>query len=240
MELKTIFAKTNHGPYLQVNEDLYDFDLNTELFMVFDAFGGVNKGDICAEELRDAIKHFYQSRVKDPDSTLPYYYSPKYLLEGNVLINSALEAHKKIQDKNSTLTYSKRSGSSAILMVRSENTLTFLSTGNCRSYLVRSGEIRPLFLEDTGEGKTEGSYSIPFSGFGLFPSLHFQVKEVTPKADDLYLILTDGVYSRLTEREILSTVMMGTSTLEERIESLFAQANSKGNLDNQTCMIFEY
>ena len=40
MELKSIVAKSHQGPFLQVNEDAYDFDLEHKLYMLFDGFGG--------------------------------------------------------------------------------------------------------------------------------------------------------------------------------------------------------
>jgi serine/threonine protein phosphatase PrpC len=59
MRLKTFSAKTHQGPYLETNEDGYDFDFENNLFMVFDGFGGSGIGDRIVENLKNEIKKFY-------------------------------------------------------------------------------------------------------------------------------------------------------------------------------------
>ena len=46
MNLKTFSAESSPGPFLQVNEDAYDFDLINEVFLLLDGFGGSGVGDV--------------------------------------------------------------------------------------------------------------------------------------------------------------------------------------------------
>ena len=45
IKLKSYSARTDSGPFLQVNEDDHDVDLINNLFLIFDGFGGSNVGD---------------------------------------------------------------------------------------------------------------------------------------------------------------------------------------------------
>ena len=69
-------------------------------FLIFDGFGGSNIGDRTVHKLKDSIKSFYTKIGNDSDATLPFYYSYKYLIEGNALINSMHYAHMVLKKEN--------------------------------------------------------------------------------------------------------------------------------------------
>lgn len=245
MELINFSSESHQGPFLNVNEDGYDFDLDNELFMIFDAYGGHGVGDRCVEDLKLNIKKFYQNFVSDRDATLPFYYSPKYLLEGNALINAALFTHYELYKENLKKSVSMRAGSSGIIMSKSESIMTLLSTGNCRAYLLRLGKLIPIFTDDSMQflksDIADGHFkNIPMGGFGLFPDLHYQVREVRLCAGDKLFLLTDGVYGRLDESELNALISKPSINIKTKINELFDLSNSRGNLDNQSCIILEY
>lgn len=78
-EIKSYAMKTHQGPFLNLNEDLVEVDLVNNLFMVIDGFGGSNIGDKAASMVRDSLKRSFTKIASDPDSTLPFYFSHKYL-----------------------------------------------------------------------------------------------------------------------------------------------------------------
>ncbi len=245
MEIVNFSAESHQGPFLNVNEDGFEFDLDNNIYMVFDGYGGNNIGDRSVKELQKNISKFYQNFIVDRDSTLPFYFSPKYLMEGNALINAALFSHHHLYKENLTKDVSKRAGASSILAVKSESVLTLLSTGNCRAYLLRRGQIKSIFTEDSFHYLTRDKYdshlkNVPLSGFGLFPDLHYQVRELRVTKNDKIILLTDGVYGRLDDEEIESSVSKNTLNIKVKIQELFELSNNRGNLDNQTCMILEF
>ena len=135
IKLKSYAAKTETGPYLQVNEDDIDIDLMNHLYVVYDGFGGSNIGDKCVSISKENIKKFYTKISSDPDSTLPFYFSPKFLIEGNALINAVNLAHREILKLNASTEMSERGGVCLLAAAQSENILTFVSTGNCMGLL---------------------------------------------------------------------------------------------------------
>tara|TARA_Y100000780_G_scaffold232582_1_gene267443 strand:- start:25089 stop:25826 length:738 start_codon:yes stop_codon:yes gene_type:complete len=245
VNIKTFSAESNPGPFLQVNEDGYDFDLINEVFILLDGFGGSGIGDVCVSNLKQNIKSFYTKFCSDPDATMPFYFSPRYLLEGNALINSLLHAHGKLYKENLEKEFSARAGSSGIFMAKAESVLTIVSVGNCACYLYRKGELSKIFIEDSFQFLTNSSYqnhlkTTPLSGIGLFPELDYQVKELRLFPGDKVIALSDGAYARLSEGELRDIVNNPEIEGKEKIAKLFSMSNQKGNLDNQSCMILEF
>jgi serine/threonine protein phosphatase PrpC len=245
MNLVNFSAESHQGPFLEVNEDGYDFDFNENLYMVFDGYGGNGIGDKCVENLKNDIKKFYKNFVVDRNATLPFFYSSKYLLEGNALINASLLAHSNLHKENITKNVGQRAGASGIIISKYESILTLVMTGNCRAYILKNGKLISLFTDDSFQYLTKDHYNshlknVPLSGFGLFPDLHYQVKEVRVSPGDKVITLTDGVYSRVEEQEIIAAILKPSISIKTKINELFKLSNDRGNLDNQTCMIIEY
>lgn len=245
IKLKSYAGKTSQGPYLQINEDDYDVDLVNKLFLIFDGFGGAGIGDGCVSFLKETIKSFYVKFGGDPDSTFPFFYSYKYLLEGNALVNCMNYAHLVLKRDNLKKDMSERGGSSVIGVSMSENILTFAAVGNCSAYIYRKGELELISPPDCLRHSSQDDYyrhlyTAPMSGFGLFDELHLQINELRILENDLVVLMTDGVYSRISRREI-SQIMDGNDLeLKDRIDQLFDLSNSRENLDNQTTVLLQF
>jgi serine/threonine protein phosphatase PrpC len=245
IKLKSYSAQTHQGPYLQLNEDGYDFDLANNLYMVFDGFGGSGVGDACVSKLKESVKTFYSRIYVDPDSTMPFYYSHKYLIEGNALINSLFYSHKLILKENAEKDMMKRAGSSGAFVALSDSLATIASVGNCQIYLNRKGNVSKLFLEDSYRLIDDDDFNsqfrtMPLSAFGLFQDFHYQIREVRIEDGDQILMLTDGIYARLKEQEIAFMLNQEREDGHKKIAKMFKLANERGNTDNQTMMILEF
>lgn len=245
MQLKSYTCRTHQGPYLNVNEDDVDIDLVHKLYLIFDGFGGASIGDKAVTFLKETIKKFYTKVGGDPDSTLPFYFSPKYLIEGNALINSMHYAHSLWKKELKGVDMSQRGGASAIGVAQAENILTLVGTGNCAAYLYRKGHLSSLLAPDSMNSLTPDDYhahfyTSPVSGFGLFDDLHLQVKEFRAYSDDTLLLMTDGAYARVEEDELKFILERPERSSLEKIEEIFKLSNSRGNLDNQSVILLNY
>ncbi|MCY4524072.1 MAG: PP2C family serine/threonine-protein phosphatase, partial [Halobacteriovoraceae bacterium] len=146
--LRSYAAKTDQGPYLQINEDGHLIDYAHGLFLVLDGFGGSGIGDKTTTLVKENLKKFYLKIGGDPNATLPFFHSPKYLLEGNALINAMYYAHMEVIKHNTEKKISSRGGACGIGVALSKNMLTFSSAGNCMAYLFRQGELNVLAKPD--------------------------------------------------------------------------------------------
>ena len=245
IELKSYGLLSHQGPHLNLNEDYVEVDLANNLFMVIDGFGGSNIGDKAAMIIRDTLKRSYTKIANDPDSTLPFFYSHKYLIEGNALINALHLAHQNMNKENDDKAMNNRGGGSVVGAALAENILTLVSTGNCGAYLYRKGHLSAEILPDSLQSLSRDRFSsylhtVPMSGIGLFEDLHYQVKELKISAGDLVILLTDGVYGRLEENELKHTISKNHGSELEIIKELFKLANDRGNLDNQSALILQF
>ncbi len=244
-ELKKYAAVTSQGPYLQINEDDHDIDLANRLFSIFDGFGGAGIGDKSVALAKETIRTFYTKIGQDPDSTLPFFFSPKYLVEGNSLINAMNLAHDEIKKSNEGKEMSNRGGVSALCAAMSENIMTFASTGNCQSYLYRKGFFNVLTYADCLSSLSKDDYdkqfhTAPMSGVGLFDDLQLQIRELRVQNGDIILMITDGVYSRLEHKELKYIIEQNEHSLKQQIGELFKLANERGNRDNQTGILLKF
>jgi PPM family protein phosphatase len=245
MRLKAYAAQTHQGPYLQVNEDGYEFDFENDLYMVLDGFGGSGIGDRAVEKLKQEIKTFYTQISDDPNATMPLYYNPRNLLEGNALLNSMLNAHQNLFKMNTDRPLNQRAGASALVAVRSDSLLVLVGVGNCCAYHFRQGKLSKVIMEDTLQHLSKGQLDLrfrtsPMSAFGMYPELNYQMREVRLVEGDKIVLLTDGVFALLNEEELSYNLNRGAADAQERLNSLLKLSNSHGNLDNQTAMILEF
>lgn len=245
MRLKAYAAQTHQGPYLQVNEDGYDFDFENDLYMVFDGFGGSGIGDRAVDRLKQEIKNFYTQISDDPNATMPLYYNPRNLLEGNAIVNSLINAHQNLIKSNSEKPINQRAGASAIVAVRAESVMILVGIGSCSAYHFRQGKLSKIITEDTFQYLSKNQMDFrfrtsPMNAMGMYPELGHQMREVRLAEGDKLILLTDGVYTSLTDDELLYALNKSAPDAQERVNSLLKLSNTRGNLDNQTAMILEF
>jgi serine/threonine protein phosphatase PrpC len=245
MNLKSITANSDKGPHLNINEDKVFYNLKDNLFMILDGFGGSGVGDIAVTDIANDIDKMYGNLTVDLDSTLPFFYSAKYLLEVNALVNAIISSNEILYKKNMTKEFSRRAGASAIVATIADSILSFISIGTCRVYLIRESRIEKILTEDSleflSDSNTSQNYKlIPSNAFGLYPDLNYQVREVRVQKGDKFLFLTDGVYSKLRDEELKDIANNKNTTTQNRIDEIFELSNSRGNLDNQSCLFLEY
>lgn len=245
MKLKSYAAQTHQGPLLQINEDGYEFDFENNLFMVLDGFGGSGHGERAVAALKQEIKQFYTQISDDPNATMPLYYNPKNILEGNAILNSLLNAHQNLLKRNLQLPINQRAAASALVAVRAESVLILVGIGNCCAYHFRQGKLTKIVTEDSmkflSKDQFDGRFqNSPMSAIGMYPELTHQVREVRLAAGDRVLLFTDGVYGHLTEDEILYQLNRAAPDAQERVSALLKLSNARGNVDNQTAMLLEF
>ncbi len=245
MRLKAYAAQTHQGPYLQVNEDGYDFDFENELFLIMDGFGGSGIGDRAVDKLKQEIKNFYTQISDDPNATMPLYYNPRNLLEGNAILNSLMNAHQNLLKANIEKPVNQRAGASAIVAVKADSLMVLVGIGNCCAYHFRQGKLSKVITEDTFQYLSKDQFNLkfrttPMNAIGMYPELGHQLREVRLAEGDKVILLTDGVYAQINEDELLYALNKSSPDANERVNSLLKLSNSRGNTDNQTAMILEF
>ena len=244
MKISRYAIKTDQGPILGNNEDGHLVDLELDLFMVMDGFGGVGIGDKAVEMVKQDVSHFLRHFGGDVDSTMPFFYGHRYLLEANALINALYLSHQNLLQMNLQVPISSRSGVCLAGVIFSANLATLIGVGNVRAYLIRGGAINKVINDDSlNQVLKNCDYpalgTFPASALGLFQDFQFSTTEIRTEKGDLLLFLSDGVFSSLGDVDIFQSCSGTKNNLMPRIDNLFGQANSRGNQDNQTALIIE-
>ena len=242
--LKNFSLATDKGPYLHTNGDTVDANPENGLYLLIDGIGGGQRGAKATELIKETIKNTYANIAEDSEATLPFYYTAKYMIETNAVVNAAYQAHAAILEDNGDKKTDDMAGGSSVIVCQAGSILGIVSTGNCRAYLLREGSLKNLIEPDiladlSFDGTQDHLYTAPTSGFGLFEDIHLTIREYRIRRGDSVVLLSDGVYGRIGEDDILSTVG-GAQNGGEAIREMFQLANLRGNLDNQSCLILSY
>lgn len=245
MKLKAYAAVTHQGPHLETNEDGYDFDLDQQFFFVLDGFGGAGIGDRAVGKLKEDLKGFLSQLADDPDATMPLYWSPRWLLEGNALVNAMLNAHQMLFKDNSKKGLNQRAGASAACAIKADDILVLSQVGGCQAFLARHGHVEPIFLPDTHhylsvDPHGASSLRAPVGAFGFFPELSWTMREVRIQEGDQFIFLTEGLAPWLTPQELAHALSRSGEDAHHKLNGLLKLSNSRGNTANQTGMILEF
>lgn len=245
MLMNKISAVTHQGPYLNLNEDGHFIDIKNKICMILDGFGGSGIGDQCVKKVIENMKSYLGKTHYSSDVTLPYYFAQRHSLCGNILINALLGVHKLIYDENLSRDYSKRGGCSVIVSQIDNNVMNVLSVGNCICYLYSYGKLDKVIAQNSMKffgnrnGDSKLAY-VPLDALGLYEELGFELREIKIKKNDLIIMMTDGVYGKISD-SILKYVLGETSlNLQQKIDHLFSKANENGNYDNQTAIFMQF
>lgn len=113
--------------------------------------------------------------------------------------------------------------------------------GDCRVYLVRKGEVRCLTLDHIH--KIAGGETLLTGALGVDANLRVDYQERQIEPDDIFLIMSDGVYSSIAN-VILADFLNGralneTSDLETASKDLCTAAYNAGSDDNLSCLMMK-
>jgi PPM family protein phosphatase len=245
MQLKAYAATTQQGPQLNLNEDAYDFDFQNSFYYLLDGFGGSGVSDQALTMIKHHLKDYLFKLSDDPNATMPLYYNPRYLLEGNALINVILHAHQNLAKENQNKGLNQKAGAAGVFALRAGPILNICNVGNTQAYLFRHGHLEKLFIEDSLKLHSstpidQSPLNVTFSALGLYPELVFSLREIRIVPGDLILMMTDGLHHFLKEEELLYALTHPHPDHVSRLHTLVKLSNSRGNWDNQTGMILEF
>ncbi len=243
--LKRVSFYTHEGPYLKVNEDLIDVDIDLNLYSIMDGFGGSGIGDVATLDTKNLIKKHFTKISHDEDATMPFYFSAKYLLETNALINAFFQCHHFLLKTNEKRKIEYRAGVSLLSFAMTDDMGVFVGCGNTEALLIREHKVATLISPDnfeysSGLPRKDRVYStLSNNALGLFEDFTYKVLEYRPKIGDRVLLATDGLYSLLEESEILACFENEADDVAI-IKKLNEANNVNGNWDNQSGIILRF
>jgi len=225
-------ALSDVGRQRSANED--SFVESPPFFAVADGMGGAKAGEVASKIAADAF-----AEADWPPA------------EGEAQLREiAQSANRRIYDLAQAEESRRGMGTTLTAALVSEDEVSLGHVGDSRAYLLRDGELEQLTrdhslvaeLERTGQiGPGEAEHhpqrSIITRALGPERDVDVDTYTVAGRADDVFLLCSDGLTSMISSDEVAS-ILRSAATLDEAATSLVRSANQSGGKDNITVVLF--
>ena len=239
MEL-VVAARSDVGMIRAGNEDNFHskFDESGGIFIVADGMGGHAAGEVASEMaveiLRDqlsALRDLHDRNAADK------------------VMNALRGANLAIYNRTVTETDKQGMGTTASVLIISGRRYLIGQVGDSRIYLLRDGVLRQLTKDhsyvqeqvDAGFLTPEQARYHPYSNVitrcvGASDDVEPDNFAGETRDGDLFLVASDGLTGMVDDRR-LQQLLLARSEPQRIVDSLIAEANGRGGLDNITAIL---
>jgi protein phosphatase len=223
---------TDTGLQRRANED--SLLVRSPLFVVADGMGGAQAGEVAS---RVAVETFHGGLRDGADAE-------------SSLVVQVQEANSHINELSHRSAEHAGMGTTITVVYVGEQEVSIAHVGDSRAYCLRDRELlrltddHSLVDELIREGKLtpeeaeeHPQRSVITRALGPEATVEVDVRSFRGRAEDVYLICSDGLTTMLSEAELLD-VLLSHESLHDSGEALIAAANTAGGKDNITVVLF--
>ncbi|MFV1982620.1 MAG: protein kinase [Thiohalomonadales bacterium] len=120
-------------------------------------------------------------------------------------------------------------------LVFKSNTAYMFHVGDTRIYRLRNNELQLLTQDHRITVEKGKTYLARAMGIQLH--LDIDYKKISLESNDIFIMLTDGVFEFVTDKEIKNTVNVNINDLNKIVENIIELAINHNSDDNLTCQI---
>jgi serine/threonine protein phosphatase PrpC len=235
-------ARTDVGMIRSGNEDNFTVDSSGTrgIFIVADGMGGHAAGEV-ASEMAVQIVQRELAPVKNLDGD-----------DVSKLVAASLKhANRAIHDRTLTEVDKQGMGTTVSALVLSGARYLIGQVGDSRVYLLRDGHFSQLTKDhsyvqeqvDAGFLTPEQARYHPYSNVitrcvGAGQDVEPDIYRGEVRVGDLYLVASDGLTGMVDDRR-LAQLLNSRAEPDRKVQSLIAEANGRGGLDNITAIIVQ-
>jgi serine/threonine protein phosphatase PrpC len=225
------YAGTDTGLQRRANED--SLLARSPLFVVADGMGGAQAGEVAS---RIAVESF-QSGLQD--ASQPELALASLAHEANTRIHELSHANAEQAGMGTTLT--------AVYI--GEQEVAIAHVGDSRAYCLRDGQLLRLTDDHSlvdelmrqgrltpEEAVEHPQRSVITRALGPEGAVEVDTRSFRARADDVYLLCSDGLTTMISEEQIAAT-LLAHPRLSDAGEALIAAANQAGGRDNITVVL---
>jgi len=225
------FSDSDVGRQRKGNED--SMFVRNPIFVVADGMGGAQAGEVAS---RIAVEAFDPELPGGPPA--------------EALSHVIVEANRRIHDSSQSDERRAGMGTTITAAYVGEEDVTVAHVGDSRAYLLRKGQLTRLTHDHSlvGELVARGKLTeeqaeqhpqrnVITRSVGPEPEVEVDTEVYPARADDVFLICSDGLTSMVPEGSLLP-ILTKTSSLAEAGRRLIAAANDAGGRDNITVVLF--
>jgi protein phosphatase len=226
----------------QGNEDNFfaEADERRGVFVVADGMGGHAAGEVASEMAVQIIARHLLALTSAVDDG------------ANTLVAKAMQdAHRAIFDRMLAESDKQGMGTTASVMVLSDHGYLIGQIGDSRVYLYRDGALVQITKDhsyvqeqvDAGLLTPEQARYHPYSNVntrcvGASDEVEADIYSGEVRVGDVFLLCSDGLTGMVDDRR-LAQLLMARSGPGRIVDSLIAEANGRGGLDNITAIVIQ-
>ncbi len=241
MELK-VGARSDVGMIRSGNEDNFfaEADDRRGVFVVADGMGGHAAGEVASEMAVQIVSRHLLSLTSVRDRA-----------SAEKLAQAMRDANRAIYDRMLAEVDKQGMGTTASVLVLSDNQFLIGQIGDSRIYLLRDGALTQLTKDhsyvqeqvDAGLLTPEQARYHPYSNVitrcvGASESVDADIYEGEMKPGDVFLLASDGLTGMVDDRR-LQAMLLARSGPGRIVDALIAEANGRGGLDNITAIVIQ-
>ena len=237
-----VAARTDIGMIRAGNEDNYYADANQYrgLFIVADGMGGHAAGEVASEMAVQIVSRELASlrELKGEDA------APR-------VAASLRTANRAIFQRTMQEVDKQGMGTTASVLLLADDRYLIGQVGDSRIYLLRDGSLRQITKDhsyvqeqvDAGFLTPEQARYHPYSNVitrcvGAGEAVEPDVYSGAVRAGDVFLVASDGLTGMVDDRR-LQQLLVSRAGPGRIVDSLIAEANGRGGLDNITAIIVQ-
>lgn len=241
MQIK-VGARTDVGIVRSGNEDNFfaEADEKRGVFVVADGMGGHAAGEVASEmAVQIVARHLLPlGSVKDDGAR-------------DSVAQSLRDANRAIYDRMLAEVDKQGMGTTASVMVLSDTGYLIGQIGDSRIYLLRDGALTQLTKDhsyvqeqvDAGLLTPEQARYHPYSNVitrcvGASDEVEADIYEGEARVGDVFLLASDGLTGMVDDRR-LQQLLLARSGPGRIVDTLIAEANGRGGLDNITAIVIQ-
>lgn len=236
--LVTAKGDTDQGHKRRANDDALLMLPSRSLFAVADGMGGYAGGSVASRLAVDTLKQSFEEEnfvgELSAETTIPR--------RGRELASSILQSHQAVFSAARAAPQYSHMGTTLVAARFSPNKQRVYigNVGDSRCYRFRSGSLRQLTTDQTmGAIGFRGPRELDLSqAIGVSSNLSIDLIVDVPRADDIYLLCSDGLTKMASDQEIQS-ILAGRADLECAVYELIELANDRGGKDNVTVVLVQ-
>jgi protein phosphatase len=234
----TCAGRTDVGIVRAGNEDAFLMIPDAGVFIVADGMGGHAAGEVASEMAVTIVSKALQQVAGRSDADA-----------AEIIRRSLVDANAEIFKRTLVEQDKRGMGTTATAMVINGERYMVGQVGDSRAYVLRDGQLLQITKDhsyvqeqvDAGYLTLEQARTHPYSNVitrcvGANADVAPDVYGGTLHAGDVFLLASDGLTGMLEDYE-LHSILSSERTVGEFVDSLIAEANRRGGLDNITVIV---
>jgi protein phosphatase len=230
------------------NEDAIAWDAGLGLALLADGMGGYEGGEIASNL---AVKTVLESFSKP---LAPHWREAEWTRNVSdpvlKLYAAVSEANQSVHNTSLKQTRYEGMGTTFLAAYFHDDRVTLAHIGDSRIYLWRNRTLNQLPVDHTmvqeriengeitaAEAASDSYRGVLTRALGVDPVVEVDMRELTTRAGDIFLLCSDGCYDMLAYHEMAAIMNACQEDPQQLVRQLVQQANENGGYDNISAVV---